>query len=248
MSTLAVEVEHLAKSFGGLRVVDDVSFSVPMGEVRGIVGPNGAGKTTLLNLLSGLLKPDQGRVAFLGRDLTSLPMEARAELGVSRSFQINSLFESLPLRDNLRLAALGKHRGALGFIRTPQSGADADVERTAEHFDLVNHLDAIVGSLPYGSQRLAELAVACVARPSVLLLDEPASGLGLSERSQLADNLRAISGPDIALVMIEHDMDLIRQVCDSLTVLDRGRVIADGPMEDVMNDPEVNRVYLGRAA
>jgi ABC-type branched-subunit amino acid transport system ATPase component len=242
---VALDVNHLSKRFGGLFVVDDVSLRVPTGEARGIVGPNGAGKTTLLNLLSGILRADKGTISLLGREVTKLSVDRRARLGLARSFQLTSLFSSLSLRDNLTAATLGGAPRRLGLLPRSDESVAARVEAVADRFGLSSALDTVVEELPYGAQRSVEIAVGCIAEPDVLLLDEPSSGLGLGERREVADQLLSVAGTGVTLVMIEHDMDLVRRVCQTVTVLDRGRVIADGPVETVMEDDEVNRIYLG---
>ncbi|MFP3606450.1 ABC transporter ATP-binding protein [Paraburkholderia sp. SIMBA_053] len=246
-----IEVSRLGRRFGGLRAVDDVSFSVERGEIFGIIGPNGAGKSTLFNLIAGLFRPSAGRVAFESRDITGLPSDAVARIGIGRTFQGVHAFRDLTALDNLRRAALLAHacdplrymRNALS--RQPASRA-ADCEAIAQLVGLSDVLHATAGGLPYGSKKLLGIGMAMMQSPKVLLMDEPAAGLNPTEKRRLGDVIRRIrdeQGVDVLLV--EHDMRLIMGICDRVMVLNQGRMIAIGTPDEVKAHPAVIEAYLG---
>uniref|UniRef100_UPI003F492EE0 branched-chain amino acid ABC transporter ATP-binding protein/permease n=1 Tax=Nonomuraea bangladeshensis TaxID=404385 RepID=UPI003F492EE0 len=248
----ALEVREVTKRFKGLVALDKVSLSVPTGQIRGIVGPNGSGKTTLFNVISGFYDPTEGSVELGGRAATGLAPYRLSLRGVARTFQNLRLFEDLSVRENL-LLALDRTRTSwiwryavlpwqvLGYERTLH-------RRTAElvdRFGLAEVADAEPRSLPYGIQRRIELARAMAMSPSLLLLDEPAAGLNGEEVRQLADIVRSIRDSGVTVIIIEHNMGLVMSLCDQVTVLSSGRVIADGPPAEVAVHPDVVAAYLG---
>jgi branched-chain amino acid transport system ATP-binding protein len=242
----AVEVENLAKAFGGLRAVDGVTLCVAPGERRALIGPNGAGKTTLFHCVTGTQRPSSGRVRLFGRDVTYLPEYRRTELGMGRTFQITNLFTDLSLAENLALAIIGTDRRKWIFHRSLAAfpGVREQALAGLEAVGLQERADQPVKLLSYGERRQLELALALNTDPKVLFLDEPCAGLSPSERGRIFNMVRALSR-DITVVLIEHDMDVALGLADQVTVMHRGRVMAEGTPEDVQVNPEVRDVYFG---
>jgi branched-chain amino acid transport system ATP-binding protein len=242
----SLDVKDISISFGGVRAVQNVSFSARPGAVTSVIGPNGAGKTSALNLLCGFYRPGSGTVKLGDRDLTGLPSHALARVGVARTFQTTQLFGSLTIIENTLLAeTAGKLGGIVSPLRNPEterfarsllrfSGVDGDFDRPAE-------------SLPHGEKRLVEIARALALRPKVLLLDEPAAGLSKGDKERLTTLLRRIADLGIAVIIVEHDMPMIMSLSDHIVVLDRGERIAIGDPAAVRNDPLVRKAYLGDA-
>jgi branched-chain amino acid transport system ATP-binding protein len=243
-----LEVQNLAKIFGGLRAVDGVSLAVPQGERRVLIGPNGAGKTTLFHCVTGTLRPSAGRVSLFGRDVTHLAEHRRTTLGMGRTFQITNLFGELSVLENLALAILGTERRK--WVMHRQLEAFDDVRRRAlaglERVGLERRAHDAVKQISYGERRQLELALALDTRPKLLFLDEPCAGLSPSERQKISRMIAALPR-EITLVMIEHDMDVALGLADRVTVLHRGRVIVEGSPQEVQANPEVREVYFGHA-
>jgi branched-chain amino acid transport system ATP-binding protein len=234
-------------AFDALRAVDGVSLGVPRGQRRAIIGPNGAGKTTLFNAIAGVLPPTEGRIAFGGHDITTLPPHRRAHLGVSRTFQITNLFPRLSVQDNMVLALRGRSRHKFSLFGT------AELDR-AEEAQILAALDAVriaaragvlVRDLSYGEQRQLEIALSLVTSPRLLLLDEPAAGLSPAERSIVAGIIRSLDR-DITVVLIEHDMDLALGLVDLVTCMFEGRILAEQSPDEIRRNKQVQEVYLGR--
>jgi len=246
MTEHAIEVEGLAKIFGGLAAVDGVSLTVAAGERRVLIGPNGAGKTTLFHCITGTLKPTRGRVRLFGDDVTQDAEHRRTALGMGRTFQITNVFHELTLAENLALAIVGTDRRKW-VLHRPVT-AFADVRRQAleglEAVGLSGRADTPVRLVSYGERRQLELALALNTHPKVLFLDEPCAGLSPSERQRIS---RMIAGlpREITLVMIEHDMDVALGLADRVTVLHQGRVILEGSPGEVRANPQVRDVYFG---
>ena len=240
------EARGLGKSFGALEVTREVSLHLPAGARHAVVGPNGSGKTTLFNLLAGELRPDAGRVLLGGRDVTRLSPDARARLGLARSFQRNNLFSDLTVRDSLAVAlAIARGQGAVfwrSFARLP--GLAGEVEALAQRLHLEEVLDHRARRLAYGTQRQLELALALAGAPRVLLLDEPTAGMSAEETAAMTTLLAGLPR-DIALLIVEHDMDVVFELADRVIVLDYGRVLVEGTPAEVRASPEVRRRYLG---
>ncbi|MFN2614389.1 MAG: ABC transporter ATP-binding protein [Actinomycetota bacterium] len=248
-----LQVENIGIRFGGVQALNDVSFSVNRGEIFGLIGPNGAGKTTLFNCVSGLLKPDTGRVIYDGKDIRHLPPHRRARLGIARTFQNLRLFLRLSVLENVMLPA--DARAARGIVsdalRLPLAAYEehraTEMARAMLHYlELSDVADTPAGDLPVGIQRRVELARALVSHPTLLLLDEPAAGLDQKETAELGKvlfDVRARFG--ITMLLVDHDMSLVMRVCDFIDVLDFGRLISSGTPDRVRDDPEVVRAYLG---
>ncbi len=246
--TAALETRGLVKRFGGLVATSDVSFQLERGARQALIGPNGAGKTTFVNLLTGVLAPSAGQVLLAGEDITRLRPEARVRRGLVRTFQINQLFADLTPLETLTLA-VGERLGCGGDWRRPV-GADTEVAREAEdvakRFGLAEVLEARTDTLPYGKQRLLEIAVAFAWAPQVLLLDEPAAGVPEAERRDILDAIAALPD-DVSVLLIEHDMDLVFSFARRISVLVDGALLVEGEPEAIAADPRVRAVYLGES-
>jgi len=232
-----LEVNTISKNFGGLRVFNEVSFTLAPGELMGVIGPNGAGKTTLINVISGKLAPSAGSIKFDGRDIGGLPFHTLSRLGLVRSFQQTNTFKSATVRENLARA--------IRFSGSPSS-IWGKLDGMLRQFDLAPRLDVPSDKLPYGLQKMLGLVLAYATSPRVLLLDEPAAGLERRERQQVdafVDAARADHG--CAVLIVEHDMDLIKRLCPRILVLDAGRILAEGPPAEVLARPDVIAAYMG---
>jgi branched-chain amino acid transport system ATP-binding protein len=243
----------VTKSFAGLVALDKVDVEVKRGEIVGLIGPNGAGKTTFFNCVTGFTAPTRGRVSFDGRDVTSLSPARRAELGMARTFQHAQLFGHLTVRENL---LLGRHlhygapawQAAIGLprARRAERAADAAVREIAARTGLTPVLDATISDLPYGTQRMIEVARALATEPRMLLLDEPGAGMDTSESAYFGQMLRGIHEErGLAMLLIEHDVALVMAVCDRVYVLDFGVLIASGSPDEIRRNPQVQAAYFG---
>ena len=241
-----LSVSNLGKTFGGLKAVEGVGFSMALGERRAIIGPNGAGKTTLFNMIAGELEPTDGRIELFGRDVTALPTHRRAALGLGRTFQINTLFPNLTVLQNMLLAVHGVLPTKLRMHRTISSyGAQQDQARTVlESVGLAGREGVFARTLSHGEQRQLEVGLALASSPRLLLLDEPAAGLSLAESQRLTAHLQRLDR-SITLLIIEHDMDVVFEITDRITVLHYGRMVADGTNDEVKSNPLVAEIYLG---
>jgi branched-chain amino acid transport system ATP-binding protein len=242
--------EHVTVQFGGNRALSDVDVDARAGEVTGLIGPNGAGKTTLFNVITGLQSPTAGRIRFDGRDVSRLDTHTRARLGIARTFQRLELFTDLTVRDNLRVAGeirntwSGFGRGYGGRAR--RINVAHETERVLDLIGLTGLADADVSTIPTGTARVVELGRALMIRPRVLLLDEPASGQSDDETRAFTVLLRRLVRDDgLSILLVEHDMELVMDVCDRIHVLDFGEVIAVGSPDEVRRDPRVRDAYLG---
>jgi branched-chain amino acid transport system ATP-binding protein len=244
----ALLVKELSKDFGGLSAVKKVSFKVEAGEHMAIIGPNGAGKTTLFNLLSGQLPATSGQVLFFGQDVTHLPAHHRIHLGMARSFQIASLFLSLSVLQNARLALQGIKSSRFQMLRSAISYNNimAEAEELLRSMDLWQKKNEPVHSISYGEQRKLEIALSLAAEPKLLLLDEPSCGLTASESADITNRIRDL-GEKITVVLVAHDMDLVFGVAQRIMVLHYGELIIDGSCDQIRTDPKVKEIYMGSA-
>jgi ABC-type branched-subunit amino acid transport system ATPase component len=249
VSAAALEARGLTRHFGALTATDDVSFAIQPGARQALIGPNGAGKTTLINLLTGVIKPTAGQVWLAGRDVTHLASSARVRIGLSRTFQINQLFPDMTPAESLALAISERNGSGADFWRALGSppAIVAEIAELLARFGLEADMDLPTRKLAYGKQRLLEIALALATRPRVLLLDEPAAGVPEEERRDILAALAALPS-DVAILLIEHDMDLVFNFADRISVLVAGRLLAEGAPETIAADERVRAVYLGEDA
>ncbi|GHH65663.1 ABC transporter ATP-binding protein [Kitasatospora indigofera] len=233
----------VVRGFGGIRAVDGVDLAVPPGRITALVGPNGVGKSTLFDCLAGATRPDAGRVLLAGRDITALPDHARARLGLARTFQQVAVFPGLTVEQNVRVGAEqrrgGTARALLGLPAPGRAAARAATDRALRLLDLDPVRDWPADRLPPGTLRLLELARALAAAPRVLLLDEPGAGLDLAQTARLAAVLRALTAEGMALLLVEHDVELVARLADTVYVMAAGRMVARGPAREVLADRRV---------
>ncbi len=239
---MLLETQGLTRHFGGLTAVDGVDFALPAGEVRAIIGPNGAGKTTFVSLLSGRIRPSAGRVRFAGQDVTRLKAHARVARGIAYTFQITSIFQAMRVRENVMLAA--QRRLTRGLLGPEEAVLVAEADAALARVGLRDRADETAGNLSYGHQRLLEVAMGLALAPRLLILDEPTQGLSDEEIRQFLDLIREIAQRSTVL-LIEHNMAVVMDLADRITVLDRGRVLAEGTPAAIRADDAVQRAYLG---
>jgi branched-chain amino acid transport system ATP-binding protein len=245
----ALRTAGLSKRFGGLAAVSDVSLEIPKGARHALIGPNGAGKTTLINLLTGVLEPTAGDVFLGGERITALPQHLRVKKGLTRTFQINTLFAGLTVLESVVLAILERKGLAARWIR-PVSSYRAEIDEAMEllaTFKLDRDAQRRTAELAYGRQRLVEIALALATRPKILLLDEPAAGIPSAESVEVLGVVAALPA-DVTVLFIEHDMGLVFRFAERITVLVAGRVLIEGTPDEIARDDEVKAVYLGREA
>lgn len=247
-----LSVEHLGISFGGVRAVDDVSFSISPGEIFSIIGPNGAGKTTLFNLISGVYRSDTGLVRLRGDDVSRLPPEALANLGLARTFQNLQVFVRMTVEENV-MVGLHRHETrnvlahllGLPSVMAENRRARDEARRYLDMLHLRQAAEEVAGSLSYGELKRLEIARAMASRPNILLLDEPAAGCNPTETAEIDDIIVSIARSGVAILLVEHDMKLVMGVSDRVLVLDQGRVLAEGAPDEVARNPAVIDAYLG---
>jgi branched-chain amino acid transport system ATP-binding protein len=248
MSAALLETRDLCKSFGALEVARDLNFRLARGARHALIGPNGAGKTTFVNLLTGVLAPSRGSVLLEGEDVTSLPQAKRVKRGIARTFQINQLFRGLTVQENVCIAVSERMRVGGAMLRPAGLRKDviAEAARLIDMLRLGEDAGRRVGELPYGRQRLVEIAIALGLDPRVLLLDEPAAGIPSAESHILLDAIATLP-KDIAVLIIEHDMELVFRFAERITVLVSGAILAEGAPAEIAANREVRAVYLGNA-
>ena len=241
-----LETEDLTKEFAGFVAVNGVSLRVQRGTIHALIGPNGAGKTTCFNLLTKFLQPTRGRITFKGRDITSLPPTEIARLGLVRSFQISAVFPHLTLRENVRIALQRKRGGSFDFWNS-KGVLDAYKDRAVAllaDVGLAEYANLTAVELPYGRKRALELATTIALDPEMLLLDEPTAGMGHEDIDRIAALIKSVAA-NRTVLMVEHNLSVVSNLSDRITVLTRGRVLAEGNYETVSNNPEVREAYMG---
>lgn len=246
MSEPVLQVEQLVKRFGGLTATDHANLTVTKGSIHALIGPNGAGKTTLIHQISGALQPDAGTIRFCGDDVTTVPMHQRALRGLVRSYQITSIFKKLSVLDNIALGCQAQDGSSMRFWRAARSETVryAQAAQVAERVGLAAQLQQTAGALSHGQQRQLELGLALACKPQLLLLDEPMAGMGPDESEAMVHLLQGLRG-DTTILLVEHDMDAVFRLADTISVLVFGRVIANGTAQDIKDNAEVKRAYLG---
>ena len=249
MAEAILQTRSLSRHFGGLVAVDEVSIACAMGSIHAVIGPNGAGKSTLINLLSGDLPASSGALWFDGNDITGFAPERISQRGIARSYQKTNLFPPFTVFENCRIAAQSRLPTSMHFFRPADARADVNdaAQRALAQAGLAHRASAVVATLSHGEQRQVEIAMALATRPRVLLLDEPLAGMGAEESARLVDLLRALK-PDHAILLVEHDMDVVFAVADTLTVMVNGRVLESGKPEQVRASRAVQEAYLGEEA
>lgn len=248
-----LEVNNLSIQFGGLRAVDGFNMTIEKGQLYGLIGPNGAGKTTVFNLLTGVYKPTEGIIKLDGQDITGKSTIEINKAGIARTFQNIRLFKDMPVLDNVKVGLHNHHPYSTltGILRLPKYyKVEKEMNERAMEilkvFDLDKEADTLAGNLPYGKQRKLEIARALATDPKLLLLDEPAAGMNPNETKELMDTIRFVRDEfDMTILLIEHDMKLVSGICEKLTVLNFGQVLASGNTSDVLNNPQVIKAYLG---
>ena len=247
MSTALLELEHIGISFGALKAVNEVNLSLREGERVAIFGPNGAGKTTLFNAITGLNIATEGAICVAGVDITNSTPYVRASKGIARTFQITNLFFGLTVEDNLLLATRGLKSTKFSFWKSSNSNEseNAVVDSALERCHLTKKRSIQVKHLSYGEQRQLELAMSLTSSPRILLLDEPAAGLSAVERKVMADVIRGLPS-DLALILIEHDIELALSLVDRVICMYQGQIFAEGSPDEIRNNPKVQDIYLGR--
>jgi ABC-type branched-subunit amino acid transport system ATPase component len=258
MTTAALlSIEGLTKRFGGVTAVDDVSFTVRGGTMHGLIGPNGSGKTTNFNLISGVYRPDRGHITFEGHTISGMPAHRITRSGIARTFQNLRLFKTMSVLENVLVGLGGSPRGRDTTFpwdpylrpwreRSAETNMRTEAMELLAQFQLTDLANVPATSLPYGKQRRVEIARALATRPRLLLLDEPAAGLNAEETRELEETLSRLVADGLTILMIEHDMRLVMSVCQWVTVLDQGKLIADGTPDMVRSNEHVLAAYLGK--
>ncbi|MEM7171611.1 MAG: ABC transporter ATP-binding protein [Pseudomonadota bacterium] len=247
-----LDVKNLTKQFGGLTALDDVSFQIEEGEIRGLIGPNGAGKSTLFKNIAGFYAPTKGNILFKGHGIEGKKPHSIAEQGIVRTFQETTLFQELTVFQNALVGAHIKARtnilsALLGLDRAKQKAAAAKVDEVLDFMGLSERKDQLASELPLGSQRALAVAIALVSEPQLMLMDEPFAGMNAEETSHMMELTRRVNESGVTIVLVEHDMKAVMGLCGYLTVLNFGQVLAQGTPEEVRNNEKVIEAYLGGA-
>jgi branched-chain amino acid transport system ATP-binding protein len=251
--TTLLSVKDLSKNFGGLQAVSDLSFDVGEGEILGIIGPNGAGKTTAVNLVSGVIQPTSGSVSLNGRNVTGFAPHRLVESGLVRTFQATTVFAGQTVRENLLRGAFRQIYPGLiatlfgtGAEKTARARADQHVEEVMHWLDLARVENSVASNLPYGLQKILGMGIGLAADPRLIMLDEPAAGLSAEETDHVRDTIREVRKRGIAVVVIDHNMRFIADLCDRVLVMAQGKELAHGKPQEVLRNPQVIEAYLGR--
>lgn len=246
MANPLLETQNLSKSYGALQVSNQVTLDLLPNEIHALIGPNGAGKTTALSQLSGQLKPDSGTILYEGKAITKLPMHKRAKLGIARSFQITAIMQGFSVRENVMLAAQAKAKHHFRFFRDARRDATliAETNRILERLGLMLVAETLAANIAHGQKRQLELAMALATEPKVLLLDEPMAGMGSSETEHMTAVIAELK-KDYAILLVEHDMDVVFTLADRISVLVYGKIIASGTPEEIRQNQAVKEAYLG---
>ena len=249
MSNPILRLDNISKSFGGVRVLEKVSFDVETGSRHALIGPNGAGKTTLFNIISGIHDPEKGKVLLEGKDLKGIPSRKRIKRGLSRSFQNIRLMPHLSVLENVMLGQHSRFQ-LLDMVKplhfSAKSTGKAEAIDTLKSFGIELHEGQTVSSLPYGIRKKIEVVRALMSEPRLLLLDEPAAGLNTAETNNLRDLLNEVSNRGITLLLVDHDMPFVNSLCEQVSVMNFGQLIYDGPVSDLKKDEKVLQAYLGK--
>ena len=246
MNTAILETRGLTRAFGGLMAVDHVDFAVHEGELRAIIGPNGAGKTTFFNLITGVLPPTHGQILFRGEDITGLPVHRISQKGIARTVQVTSIFPTLTVTDNVWLGVQSRHRLQPLAQRAKMPAVRQQVEEILALLGLQEQAEAEAAELSHGDQRLLEIALALSTRPQLLLLDEPTAGLSAKETRDMVRVVKALSARQ-TIIIVEHDMDVVMELAETISVLHMGKTLAEGPPQAIRDNLLVQEVYLGGA-
>lgn len=244
-----LDIQHLSKSFGALQVSRDISITIEQGDCHALIGPNGAGKTTLIHQISGVLQPDSGKIILDGQDISDMSVSGRVQAGLGRTFQITSVLPSFSVLENTAIAAQAKSGSSMRFFATAARDATLNkaAQATLERVGLGDRADIPAADLSHGELRLLEIAIALVAKPKFLLLDEPMAGLGRTESATLITLLADLRG-SLPMLLVEHDMNAIFQLANVVSVLVDGEIVADGTPDEVRASPAARAAYLGEGA
>ena len=246
--TALLRTEGVSKAFGGVQALNDASIELAPGSIAGLIGPNGSGKTTLFNVITGYARADSGQVFLDGRAITNAAPERVFSLGIGRTFQLTRIFPSMTVLENMLIAAQHKERSRNPLARAGGAAARRHATELLEFTGIARHAQALAGTLSYGQRKLLELSYVLVADPKIILLDEPAGGVNPSLVNTIAEKIRELNKAGKTFLIVEHNMDFVMGLCDSVTVLDYGTVVAAGPPAVVREDPRVLDAYLGTDA
>jgi branched-chain amino acid transport system ATP-binding protein len=238
--------QGLTKDFGGLRAADSITFDVEQGKLTSVIGPNGAGKTTLFNLITGLIKPDSGRIIFQGEDITHIPIHKITKKGISRSFQILNLFNELTLFENVWLGVQAQQGHGSEVFSNPDKfkSIREETARIIREIGLSGKEESPVKLLSYGDRRILEITISLTPKPSLLLLDEPTSGLVSEDRKRISEFMKRLSS-QLTLIVVEHDMDVVLSISDHIVVMHQGKILAQGTPDEIRGNEKVQEAYLG---
>jgi len=241
-----LKVRGLSKSFGGFSAVNKATLDVSKGEIVAVIGPNGAGKTTLFNLVTGILKPDEGQVIFKGEEITGLPAHKTCKKGITRSFQVVNIFSRLTVFENVRISVLSQQGKTYHWFTPSREFANEETGELLESVGLINKKDNVCGALSHGDQKVLEIAIALAGKPELLILDEPTAGMSPEETARCIDLIKRLSeNLGLTILFCEHDMELVFAIARRIMVMVRGSTIAQGPPDEVRRNQQVQDAYLG---